>query len=86
MVILDKVVTRQGIETDKVLETFSKESIEKIYPALSPEIMWPLMEELVLMDYLEVNEDKAFVTEKGKTKLEYFKRSLTPEERETLEL
>lgn len=86
MAILDKVLNRPGIEMDKILDTFSKQSQEEIYPALSPQIMEPLTEELEIMDYLKVENGKVSVTGKGEEKLEAFKSSLSAEEREALEM
>lgn len=86
MVILDKVLHNPGIESERVLDTFSKQSREKIYPPLSPQIMGPLTEELELLDYLKMKNSKAFVTKKGEEKLKAFKSSLSGEEREALEM
>ena len=84
MTILDKVLKNQGIKTGKIIDEFSKEQRYGIYPALSPQIMGPLIEELTLMDYLVIEDGKAIVTKKGMVKLENFKLSLSPEEREAL--
>jgi hypothetical protein len=53
---------------------------------LSPQIMGPLIEELDLMDYLDIEDGKAVVIKKGGAKLEDFKSSLSAEEREALEM
>jgi len=84
MTILDKVLKNQGIKTGKIIDEFSKEQRYGIYPALSPQIMGPLIEELALMDYLVIEDGKAIVTKKGMAKLENFKSSLSPEERKAL--
>jgi uncharacterized repeat protein (TIGR04076 family) len=86
MAILDKVLKNQGIATNKIIDEFSKEQRDGIYPALSPQIMGPLIEELDLMDYLDIEDGKAVVTQKGGAKLEDFKSSLSAEERESLEM
>ena len=86
MTILNKVLSKPGIEVDKILNEFSKEEIEKIYPALSHIMVQALVEELELMNYLEIRNGKASVTKKGKVKLENFKKSLSAEEREALQI
>jgi uncharacterized repeat protein (TIGR04076 family) len=86
MTILSKVLPKPGIEVDKILNEFSKEEIEKIYPALSQIMLQALVEELELMSYLEIRNVKASVTKKGKVKLENFKKSLSAEERGALRI
>ena len=86
MAILGKVLPKQGIAVDRILNEFSKEQIEGIYPALGQIFLQILVEELELMGYLEIKNGKASVTEKGKAKLEDFKASLSAEEREALQI
>jgi hypothetical protein len=86
MSILDKVLAKPGIKQDKILNEFTKEQIEDIYPALSPILIQVLSEELALMDYLRVEKGKATVTSKGKAKLEAFRKNLSPEERQALRM
>jgi uncharacterized repeat protein (TIGR04076 family) len=86
MSILSKVLPKQGIQVDKILNEFSKEQIEGIYPALSQIMVQVLCEELELMGYLEIKNGKASVTKKGEAKLEGFKASLSAEEREALRI
>jgi len=84
MTILSKVLPKQGIEVDKILNEFSKEQIEGIYPALSQIIVQAFVEELELMGYLKIQNGKASVTKKGEAKLEDFRASLSAVEREAL--
>jgi hypothetical protein len=86
MSILNKVLPKAGIPIDRILEEFTKDEIEGIYPALSPILIQVLMEELALINYVSVQEGKVTVTEKGTAKLNSFKDSLTVEEREALKL
>jgi uncharacterized repeat protein (TIGR04076 family) len=86
MSILSKVLLKQGIEVDKILNEFSKEQIEGIYPALGQVMVQVLSEELELMGYMEIKNGKASVTKKGEAKLEAFKKGLSAEEREALNL
>jgi len=86
MAILKKVLPKPGIKVDKILNEFSKEENEGIYPALSQIMVQALVEELEVMDYLEIQNGKATVTKKGEAKLEDFKASLSAEEREALKL
>jgi uncharacterized repeat protein (TIGR04076 family) len=86
MVILDRVSKQQGILVRDVLDLFTKEEIEQIHPALSPILIECLNEELTLMDYLEIKDGKAYVTDKGTKKVEVFKAGLSAEEREALKV
>ena len=86
MVILYKVLPKPGISIDKILNEFSKDEIEIPYPALSQSLLEVLVEELQIMGYLEIKEGKASVTNKGKEKLQKFKDSLKPEEKEALNI
>jgi uncharacterized repeat protein (TIGR04076 family) len=86
MVILQKILNKPGIKTDKILGEFSKEQVEGIYPALSPIMVQALVEELELMSYVEISEGKATITAKGKKKLAEFKAVLSKEERRALEI
>jgi uncharacterized repeat protein (TIGR04076 family) len=86
MAILGKVLNKNGVEVDKILNEFSKEEIEGIYPALSQIFVHALVEELELMGYLEIQNGKASVTKKGQAKLEDFKKSLSAEERKALRM
>jgi hypothetical protein len=86
MSILDKVMAKPEISVDKILHEFPKPQIEDIYPALSPILVQILAEELALMDYIKIENGQATVTKKGEDKLETFKNSLAPEEREALQI
>jgi ribosomal protein S19E (S16A) len=86
MLILNKVLQKPGIEMDKIINEFSKEQIEGIYPALSPIMVLVLREELELTGYLEVQDGKVFISDKGKAKLDSFKESLSKEERKALDI
>jgi hypothetical protein len=84
MSILNKVIPKPGIPVDKILDEFTKDEIEDIYPALSRILVRVLTEELALMNYVSIEEGRVTVTQKGEVKLEAFKSSLTAEEREAL--
>jgi hypothetical protein len=86
MAILSKVQAKPEIALDKILDEFSKEQIEVIYPALSQIMVQILSEELELMGYLKIRNGKASVTRKGVTKLRDFQKKLTAAEREALKL
>jgi uncharacterized repeat protein (TIGR04076 family) len=86
MTILSKILPKQGIKVDKILNEFSEEQINGIYPALSQIMVQVLVEELELMGYLQIKNDRAFVTKKGEAKLKNFQASLSEEEREVLRL
>jgi hypothetical protein len=86
MSILNKVLPKPGIRLDGILDEFTKDEIEGIYPALSPILIRVLAEELELMKYLQIEEGRVTVTEKGKTKLGAFRKSITEEERQALKM
>ncbi|MEM2292653.1 MAG: hypothetical protein QXU81_10325 [Candidatus Bathyarchaeia archaeon] len=80
MSILNKVLKKPGIELDKIIDEFTDFEKYEIYPPLSPVLIRELVEELELLHYVEVKDGKVHVTEKGKEKLEIFKRSLSKDE------
>ncbi len=86
MAILDKIIDKPGIEAKKILQEFSPDQINNIYPALSPVMVESLLEEMEVMDYLEIKEGKVFTKPKAQAKLKAFKSSLTDEERKALKL
>jgi ribosomal protein S19E (S16A) len=86
MSILHKVLPKPGMEVTDILNQFTREQIEGIYPALSPIMIRVLSEELELMGYLDILDGKATVTPKGEAKLKDFIKSLTPEEKEALKM
>ena len=86
MSILNKLLPKQGVEIDKIMDEFSREEIEIPYPALSQIMIEVLCEELALMGYLKIQDGKASVPKKGKEKLEAFKKGLSSDERVALNM
>ena len=86
MSILDKLLQQPGTEVERVIDLFTKQSQEDIYPALSPQIIDTFTEELALMDYLKIENGQASVTRKGENKLEAFKHGLPAEDRKAMGL
>jgi uncharacterized repeat protein (TIGR04076 family) len=86
MVILDKVAAKPGIQVSAVLAEFTPQQIEGIYPALSPIMVQVLLEEMELMGYVEMREDRAFPTAKTGPKLREFKNGLSNEDRGALNI
>lgn len=86
MSILNRVLSKPGMAVDKILNEFTKQEIEDIYPSLSQMLVDALIEELELTGYLKIKDGKATVTAKGTKKLEAFKASLTAEERKVLKM
>ena len=86
MVILQKIMKKPGIRVDKILNQFSQEQIEGIYPALSQIMVQALIEELELVGYVEIHDGMASVNKKGEAKLEDFRAGLSTEERQALEI
>lgn len=86
MVLLHKIQKNPGIKIDDILGEFSREQIEGIYPALSQVMVRMLAEELELMSYLKIHDDRAYITKKGKAKLADFRAGLSKEEIKALEI
>jgi hypothetical protein len=86
MTILDKILKKPGIRKREILGEFTREQIEGIYPALSQVIIESLLEELELMGYLEIKDEKVLAGQKAQKKLDEFKASLTAEERQALQI
>lgn len=84
MVLLDRILKKQGIRVDKLLDEFTQFEKEDIHPPLNKVLLEALIEELELMNYVEIRDQKVYVTDKGKEKLKSFKLSLTDEERNAL--
>lgn len=84
MSILSKVLPKPGIAVDNIINEFTKEEIEDIYPSLSKMLVSLLVEDLELMGYLEIKDGNASVTKKGEAKLKSFIETLSNEEVEAL--
>jgi uncharacterized repeat protein (TIGR04076 family) len=86
MSILSKVLKKPDIAINGILNEFSRDEINGIYPVLGQNIIAALVGELELMGYVEVKDDRVTVTDKCKKKLADYKKSLTAEERKALKL
>lgn len=87
--ILNKIARKPGIAVNKIIDEYDDDERDNIYPTLGQNIIWSLIGELAVLDYIKLEdgrEGKVVITEKGKKKLEDFKASLTAEEREALRL
>jgi uncharacterized repeat protein (TIGR04076 family) len=86
MSILNKVSKKSGIAMDKIINEFTDNERDNIYPSLGQKIVAVLVGELELMGFVMVKDNMVSITDKGKKKLEDFKASLTAEEIEALKL
>ena len=86
MTILRIVSQKPGIAIDKIINEYTDDERDNVYPSLGQRIVAVLVGELELMGYFKVDNDTVTVTEKGKDKLESFRKSLTAEEREALKV
>lgn len=86
MSILHKIHSKPGVAMNMILNEFSRNEINVIYPVLGQNIIAVLVGELELMGYVKVQDDKVTVTDKGKKKLANYRKSLTAEERKALKL
>ncbi len=86
MSILNKVLNRPAIQADQLLNEFSREEIEDIYPALSQQLLIPLIEDLQILNFLKIENGKVDITDKGRDKLNDFKSTLSDEEKSVLKM
>ena len=86
MCILDKILKNRSIDASRILNEFSRQEIEEIYPALGEAMVASLLEELALMGYLVIDEGVVTATSKAEQKLSEFKASLSSEEKAALRL
>jgi hypothetical protein len=86
MTISYRVLKGQGISLNRILDAFSGEEREQVYPPLVGELLTPLLEELELMGYVEIKDGIVCATKKGEVRLEEFKKDLTAEEKDALRL
>ena len=85
MAILKKLAARGGVASDKILDTFTKEEIETIYPPLGTQMVRVLREELELIGYVETVDAVTSITPKGEAKLKTFRAGLPAEDLEAFE-
>lgn len=86
MSILEKILQKPGIHSKKILEQFTPQQIEGIYPALSQVMIESLLEEMEVMGYLRIENGNVFPERKAGAKLDAYVASLTEEEKEALGL
>lgn len=86
MTILDKISKKPGIAVDKIINEYSKDERDNIYPSLGQKIVAIIVGEMELLDFVDVKSNKVTITEKGREKLAGFIKSLTAEEKKALKL
>ena len=87
--ILNKISQKPEIAVNKIIDEFADDERDNIYPTLGQNIIWSLVGELSVLNYITLDdgrEGNVAITDKGKEKLKNFKNSLTPEEREALKM
>jgi len=85
MAILKKLAARKTVDTDELLDAFTKEEIEGIYPPLGKGMVQVLREELELLDYVKTEDGKTSITPRGEGKLAKFVAGLPREDLEAFE-
>jgi uncharacterized repeat protein (TIGR04076 family) len=86
MTILGKILKKQGIAIDKILNEYTKDEINNIYPSLGQKMVAVLVGELELLDYVDVKGGSVTATENGREKLASFVKGLTVEEKKALKV
>jgi len=86
MTILDKVSRKPGITMDKIIDEYTGDERDNIYPSLGQRIVAVLVGELEVLGYVTVENDIVTATDGGRKKLDGFIKSLTAEEKEALKL
>jgi uncharacterized repeat protein (TIGR04076 family) len=86
MTILNKILSKPGIATDKIINEFTKDERDNIYPSLGQRMAAVIVGELDLLNFVDVKNDRVTITEKGKKKLAGFVKTLTAEEKKALKL
>jgi uncharacterized repeat protein (TIGR04076 family) len=86
MTILDKILRKPGIEAAKIMDEFTREQIDGIYPAFSPIMVQVLLEEMELVGYVEVREGKVYAAPKAAVRFNEFKNSLSRDEIKALDI
>lgn len=87
--VLNKISKKPELTVTKIIEEFDDDERDNIYPTLGQNIIWSLVGELTVLEYITLDGDrdgKVAITDKGNEKLENFKNSITPEEREALRM
>lgn len=87
--ILNKISKKPGIAIDKIIGEYDDAERDDIYPTLGQNIIWTLVGELAVLDYVKLEDGrkgKVTITEKGKKKLADFKKSLSAEEKAALRM
>jgi hypothetical protein len=86
MVILSRLQKKTAVPMEKILDEFTKKEIEEIHPPLSLIMVRVLVEELDLLGFVTIKNDKVTVTPKGKKKLAEFVGKLSAEEKKALKV
>lgn len=85
MAILAKLQKNGAVESEKLLDTFTKREIEEIYPPLSKIMVRMLADELEVLGYIETADGNTSITPKGDAKLQAFVEGLPADHLEAFE-
>ena len=86
---MNKISKKPSVAVNKIINEFDDDERDNVYPTLGQNIIWTLVGELAVLDYVKLEdgrEGKASITEKGKKKLADFKKSMTVEEKKALRM
>jgi uncharacterized repeat protein (TIGR04076 family) len=87
--ILNKISKKPSLAVNKIINEFDDDERDNIYPTLGQNIIWTLIGELAVLDYVKLigeRDGTVSITDKGKKKLEIFKKSLSGEEKKALRM
>ena len=86
MTIINKLAKNPGMSIEEIDASFTEKQIYEIYPPLTAQMTTYLMEEMLSLGYAELKEDRYYVTDAAKERLQKFIDDITDEEVEALEL
>jgi uncharacterized repeat protein (TIGR04076 family) len=86
MTILSKISGKPGIAMNKIINEFTKEERDNIYPSFGQRMVAVIVGELELLNFIDSKENKVTITDKGKKKLAGFIKTLSAEEKKALKL
>jgi uncharacterized repeat protein (TIGR04076 family) len=86
MCIIHRIQDKPDIPVSEIINLFTKEEQLEIYPPLTPMVIELMIEDQELVGLVSVTDGKVNVTDKGRGRLEKFRKTLSHHELEALKL